>query len=40
MNGSGSPSGAIDQGHPPSEAEFDSMVLRILAGKQPVDGKS
>jgi protein-disulfide isomerase len=27
-------------GHPPSEAEFDQMVQRILAGKQPVDAKS
>jgi protein-disulfide isomerase len=27
-------------GRPPSEAELDAMVQRILAGKQPVDGKS
>lgn len=27
-------------GHPPSEAELDQMVQRMLAGKQPVDGKS
>jgi protein-disulfide isomerase len=27
-------------GHPPSEQELDEMVLRILAGKQPVDAKS
>jgi protein-disulfide isomerase len=27
-------------GHPPSEAELDNMVQRILAGKQPVDAKS
>jgi protein-disulfide isomerase len=27
-------------GHPPSEAEIDRMVQRILAGKQPVDAKS
>lgn len=27
-------------GHPPSEAELDQMVQRILAGKQPVDQKS
>jgi protein-disulfide isomerase len=26
--------------HPPSEAEPDQMVQRILAGKQPVDAKS
>jgi protein-disulfide isomerase len=27
-------------GHPPTEAELDQMVQRILAGKQPVDAKS
>ena len=27
-------------GHPPAEKELDQMVQRILAGKQPVDGKS
>jgi protein-disulfide isomerase len=27
-------------GHPPSEAELDQMVQRVLAGKQPVDGKT
>ena len=27
-------------GHPPTEAELDQMVQRILAGKSPVDGKS
>ena len=27
-------------GHPPSEAELDQMVQRILAGKPPVDQKS
>jgi len=27
-------------GHPPSEAELDQMVQRVLAGKSPVDGKS
>jgi protein-disulfide isomerase len=27
-------------GHPPSEAELDEMVQRILAGKQPVDVKT
>jgi protein-disulfide isomerase len=27
-------------GHPPTEAELDEMVKRILAGKQPVDAKS
>jgi protein-disulfide isomerase len=27
-------------GHPPSEAELDQMVQRVLAGKPPVDAKS
>ena len=27
-------------GRPPSEAELDQMVQRILAGKQPIDGKT
>jgi protein-disulfide isomerase len=27
-------------GRPPTEAELDQMVQRVLAGKQPVDGKS
>jgi protein-disulfide isomerase len=27
-------------GHPPTEAELDQMIQRILAGKSPVDGKS
>jgi len=26
--------------HPPSPEQLDQMVQRILAGKQPVDGKS
>jgi len=27
-------------GHPPNEQELDKMVRRVLAGEQPVDGKS
>jgi len=27
-------------GHPPTEAELDQMVQRVLAGKNPVDGNS